>query len=1079
MIKNSLIVTIMVILISTGTVGISNVFAAAPDAPTNVVKGATEPTSTTISLAWTAPASDGGSPITGYLIEGALEDPNNIGTFFAFTNVVPDTGNVTTYTLTGLTEGAFYNTRISAINADGTGSASTAFQIGTQRPASQDYSGGTQTFGDNTQFGSGTQFATGQTFTGTQDFSSGGQTFGTGNTFAAGQSFTGSGVDHDFGATGMTFGAGASFNSGESFGAATDFSSGAQTFDGNNTFGAGTSFGTNQDFSSSIQTFSGANTFDAGTKFASGQNLSSSTQTFGTSTQFSGNTDFATGQVFGASAIFDDTQVFDAAETYNFSASGMQFGDADGGVTFGAARTFGDSADFDGGLQTFSGANTFGDSSSFFAGQDLSSGTHTFGTGATFRGNTDFATGQVFGAGAIFDDTQVFDASESYDFTGNGMIFGDADGGVDFGAARTFGVGADFDAFTQSFIGTNDFGAGTLFAANQDFSTIGKQNFNGATTFKEGMKFFAGQDFTTGGYDHDFTQNEMVFGAGTIFPTGETFGSHTDFTGIMDFPDTFTFSAGAEFATGQTFTASENPTFADMMVFASGMDFGAARDFKDAPFFEDATFVGANTFGAGAEFNVGPTFTEAQTFSGAADFGANTDFSAVAQSITAGSQFGSGSSFISDGSQSLPASTVMSSGLLLEAITCTTTNCLPSDATKVLAKGEKLLPGQAPAAIKNTVTKDKPSLSIDGLGIELTFSSVTTDGNVDVVVMDPATVSDSTADGADGTLTMTASDGNSVTTLSSVYNISTTGTTANSGTMDIVLPYDTDVLSTNGVSTTDLEVLHYTGGSWVKENNCSVNESSKNITCTVTSLSPYSVGANSSSFGGGGAGSCDSSGFGIGRSLNIYEITYTADTDLVTVKAYSTCGSVKAHISTLYGTSIMGLHSTQDFVGDTVAVYSATIDDEVDKFVINFENRRNTFSETFYLNGNDLIKTYTSTTGYTSTQQSSVMTPQPNESVLQSEILTTSTDTVPIWIKNNAEWWANDIIDDETFVTGIEYLIKEKILNVTATSVQVSADSIPSWIKNNAEWWANDIISEGDFITGIEYLVNNGIISVN
>lgn len=86
---------------------------------------------------------------------------------------------------------------------------------------------------------------------------------------------------------------------------------------------------------------------------------------------------------------------------------------------------------------------------------------------------------------------------------------------------------------------------------------------------------------------------------------------------------------------------------------------------------------------------------------------------------------------------------------------------------------------------------------------------------------------------------------------------------------------------------------------------------------------------------------------------------------------------------------------------------------------------------------------------------------------------------IPQWIKNNAEWWADDIIDDETFVTGIEYLIKEKILNVTATSVQVSADSIPSWIKNNAEWWANDIISEGDFITGIEYLVNNGIISVN
>ena len=977
MIKNSLIVTIMVILISTGTVGISNVFAAAPDAPTNVVKGATEPTATTISLAWTAPASDGGSTITGYQIEGALEDPVNIGTFSAYATIVADTGNVTAYTVTGLVEGAFYKVRISAINADGTGSASTIFQIGTQRPASQDFSSTSESFGDNTQFGAGTTFATGQTFTGAQDFSAGTQTFGAGTTFAT-----------------------------------------------------GTSFGADQDFSSSTQTFSGANTFDAGTKFATGQDLSSSTQTFGTATQFSGNTDFATGQVFGASAIFDDTQVFDAAETYNFSASGMQFGDADGGVTFGAARTFGDSADFDGGLQTFSGANTFGDSSSFFAGQDLSSGTHTFGTGATFRGNTDFATGQVFGAGAIFDDTQVFDASESYDFTGNGMIFGDADGGVDFGAARTFGVGADFDAFTQSFIGTNDFGAGTLFAANQDFSTIGKQNFNGATTFKEGMKFFAGQDFTTGGYDHDFTQNEMVFGAGTIFPTGETFGSHTDFTGIMDFPDTFTFSAGAEFATGQTFTASETPTFADMMVFASGMDFGAARDFKDAPFFEDATFVGANTFGAGAEFNVGPTFTEAQTFSGAADFGTNTDFSAVAQSITAGSQFGSGSSFISDGSQSLPASTVMSSGLLLEATTCTTTNCLPSDATKVLAKGEKLLPGQAPAAIKNTVTKDKPSLAIDGLGIELTFSSVTTDGNVDVTIVDPDVVTGSTSLG-DGTLKMTASDGNSVTTLSSVYNIATTGTTASSGTMDIVLPYDSDTLSSNGINTSDLEVLHYTGGEWKKESNCTTNTSSKNITCTVTGLSPFSVGANSSAFGAGGSGgNCDSSGFGIGKSLQVYEVAYAADTDLVTVKAYSTCGSVSANISTMYGIQVMGLHTTQDFVGDTVVVYSATIDDELEKFTVNFENRRNSFSETFFLNGNDITKTYTGTTGYTSTQQSSVMTPQPNESVLQSEILTTSTDTVPIWIKNNAEWWANDIISEGDFITGIEYLVNNGIISV-------------------------------------------------
>ena len=38
---------------------------------------------------------------------------------------------------------------------------------------------------------------------------------------------------------------------------------------------------------------------------------------------------------------------------------------------------------------------------------------------------------------------------------------------------------------------------------------------------------------------------------------------------------------------------------------------------------------------------------------------------------------------------------------------------------------------------------------------------------------------------------------------------------------------------------------------------------------------------------------------------------------------------------------------------------------------------------------------------------------------------------------------------------------------------------IPEWVKNNAAWWSEDIISEKEFLSGIEYLVNNGIIQVN
>jgi hypothetical protein len=37
---------------------------------------------------------------------------------------------------------------------------------------------------------------------------------------------------------------------------------------------------------------------------------------------------------------------------------------------------------------------------------------------------------------------------------------------------------------------------------------------------------------------------------------------------------------------------------------------------------------------------------------------------------------------------------------------------------------------------------------------------------------------------------------------------------------------------------------------------------------------------------------------------------------------------------------------------------------------------------------------------------------------------------VPAWIKNNAGWWANEQIDDNTFVSGIQYLIKTGIIVV-------------------------------------------------
>ena len=84
---------------------------------------------------------------------------------------------------------------------------------------------------------------------------------------------------------------------------------------------------------------------------------------------------------------------------------------------------------------------------------------------------------------------------------------------------------------------------------------------------------------------------------------------------------------------------------------------------------------------------------------------------------------------------------------------------------------------------------------------------------------------------------------------------------------------------------------------------------------------------------------------------------------------------------------------------------------------------------------------------------------------------------IPSWIKNNAGWWADDQIDDETFVQGIQHLIKQNILQIpTTTSQESDSNEIPSWIKNNAGWWADDQIDDETFVQGIQFLIRQGII---
>jgi hypothetical protein len=85
---------------------------------------------------------------------------------------------------------------------------------------------------------------------------------------------------------------------------------------------------------------------------------------------------------------------------------------------------------------------------------------------------------------------------------------------------------------------------------------------------------------------------------------------------------------------------------------------------------------------------------------------------------------------------------------------------------------------------------------------------------------------------------------------------------------------------------------------------------------------------------------------------------------------------------------------------------------------------------------------------------------------------------IPKWIKNNAGWWADGQIDDNSFIQGIQFLIKEKIMSIPSThSSGTGSNEIPTWIKNNAKWWADGKIDDSSFIQVIQFLIKEGIIN--
>jgi fibronectin type III domain protein len=121
---------------SVGTGGQSNEVSASPEAPppppvdppsapslTSATGGASQ-----VTLAWTAPADDGGAPVTNYQVLRGGSSGSEV--------LVATLGNVLTYTDTGLTNGQTYYYEVAAVNSAGAGAASNELSAVPKAPPS-------------------------------------------------------------------------------------------------------------------------------------------------------------------------------------------------------------------------------------------------------------------------------------------------------------------------------------------------------------------------------------------------------------------------------------------------------------------------------------------------------------------------------------------------------------------------------------------------------------------------------------------------------------------------------------------------------------------------------------------------------------------------------------------------------------------------------------------------------------------------------------------------------------------------------------------------------------------------------
>jgi hypothetical protein len=92
-----------------------------------------------------------------------------------------------------------------------------------------------------------------------------------------------------------------------------------------------------------------------------------------------------------------------------------------------------------------------------------------------------------------------------------------------------------------------------------------------------------------------------------------------------------------------------------------------------------------------------------------------------------------------------------------------------------------------------------------------------------------------------------------------------------------------------------------------------------------------------------------------------------------------------------------------------------------------------------------------------------------------------TTDWVEVIPAIREPYVATVILPDERIVKSEPFLVfpgEQKIISIIITDGQMQ-HKIPSWIKNNAGWWADGLIDDSSFVEGMQFLIQEGLIKTS